>query len=323
MLLSAIILLLIACDSIYSVLAKGYIEFPEEVKSVILTKEPKEYLSMDDLPSAFDWRNINGRNFCSRTLNQKNPSVCGSCWAEAATGALTDRYLIATNGAIQFQLSPQILLNFNRDITGGSCNGGSADKAYDFIYNYGIADDSCAPFIGMNWQWGFDVAAMKEQEDVRSHQCRFCDWFNRCAFVPEPLYNLYGVEEHGAVHGEAAMMAEIYARGPIACSLNSDSPEFCSYKGGIMTKPETGNYTFTDHVVVIAGWGVDTENGVPFWVGRNSYGTQWGEGAGGGWFRLERGRNVFGLETNRCAWAVPKAEDVQRVVSQYKTSLGL
>jgi hypothetical protein len=45
----------------------------------------------------------------------------------------------------------------------------------------------------------------------------------------------------------------------------------------------------TDHVVVIGGWGVDAATGLKYWVGRNSYGTQWGEGAGGGWFRLQRG----------------------------------
>jgi hypothetical protein len=30
----------------------------------------------------------------------------------------------------------------------------------------------------------------------------------------------------------------------------------------------------TDHVVVIAGWGVDAATGMHYWVGRNSYGTQ-------------------------------------------------
>lgn len=30
----------------------------------------------------------------------------------------------------------------------------------------------------------------------------------------------------------------------------------------------------TDHVVVIAGWGVDAATNMPYWVGRNSYGTQ-------------------------------------------------
>jgi len=30
----------------------------------------------------------------------------------------------------------------------------------------------------------------------------------------------------------------------------------------------------TDHVIVIAGWGVDAATGTKYWVGRNSYGTQ-------------------------------------------------
>jgi len=45
-----------------------------------------------------------------------------------------------------------VLLNFNQEVSGGSCNGGDANKAYDFIYKYGITDDSCAPFVGLNWQ---------------------------------------------------------------------------------------------------------------------------------------------------------------------------
>jgi C1A family cysteine protease len=61
--------------------------------------------------------------------------------------------------------------------------------------------------------------------------------------------------------------------GIINCA---DSPNVCKTKN-------------TDHVVVIGGWGVDAATGLKYWVGRNSYGTQWGEGAGGGWFRLQRG----------------------------------
>ncbi len=30
----------------------------------------------------------------------------------------------------------------------------------------------------------------------------------------------------------------------------------------------------TDHVIVIAGWGIDAATGTKYWVGRNSYGTQ-------------------------------------------------
>jgi len=78
------------------------------------------------------------------------------------------------------------------------------------------------------------------------------------------------------------MRAEIFTRGPIACLLNSEAPQFNSYKGGIIScdnerEPECSN-RLTDHVVVIAGWGVDKQTGVRYWLGRNSYGTQWGEG---------------------------------------------
>jgi hypothetical protein len=41
---------------------------------------------------------------------------------------------------------------------------------------------------------------------------------------------LYGADEFGIATGVDEMMAEIYARGPIACSLNSDVPAFNAYR---------------------------------------------------------------------------------------------
>lgn len=301
----------------------GYVPFPEKVDEVVLSAMPHTYLSGEDLPEAFDWRNVNGTNFCTRVLNQKNPNVCGSCWAEAVTGALSDRYNIATKSRVQLQLAPQILLNYNSRISGGSCNGGDHIKAYDFIHKYGIADDSCAPFVGLNWLHGFAIAAYTSVEDVKRSQCYTCDWYGSCGFVPTEYYNLYGVSEFGSVLGEEEMKAEISARGPIACLVNSESPQFNDYKGGIM-RCEHGlkcRVTFTDHVIVIAGWGVDKTTGVKYWVGRNSYGTQWGEGPAGGWFRMERGIDLFGIESNLCSWAVPDKDDVQRVLDQYEQGL--
>lgn len=43
-------------------------------------------------------------------------------------------------------------------------------------------------------------------------------------------YDLYGADEFGSVTGEAQMQAEIFARGPIACSVNSDVTPFNAYK---------------------------------------------------------------------------------------------
>jgi hypothetical protein len=88
-----------------------YIPFETPVKPVILTPEPYTYLT--DVPDSVDWRNTNGTNYCGKVMNQKNPNVCGSCWAHAATSALTDRYNIATNNKFTSSLAPQNLINFN------------------------------------------------------------------------------------------------------------------------------------------------------------------------------------------------------------------
>ena len=243
--------------------------------------------------------------------------------AEAATGALSDRYMIASGGKIQVQLAAQNLLNFNERTSGGSCNGGDQAKAYEFIHTYGISDDTCTPYEGLNWLRGFEVAAMTEVEDVKDHMCFTCAWDGSCGYVPKEFYNLYGADEYGTVTGEEEMMAEIYARGPIACNLFSDHPKFNSYKGGIIEcNDEPGcKVTYPDHVIVIAGWGVDAETGTSYWVGRNSYGTQWGEGVGGGWFRLKRGSNLFGVEEWPCGWATPAEKDVKRIQEQWERSV--
>ncbi len=85
-------------------------------------------------------------------------------------GALSDRYIIATNGRLRINLGAQQLLNFNSRITGGSCNGGSHEKAYEFIHTYTIADDTCAAKIGLDRTHGFEVADLSDVEDVKDHQ---------------------------------------------------------------------------------------------------------------------------------------------------------
>ena len=109
----------------------------------------------------------------------------GSCWAHAVTGALTDRYKIATRNLLDIQLAPQNLINFDLTITGGTCQGGDHIKAYEFVHTYGISDDNCMPYSGHNWKHGFHVADLTEVADVRAHQCHTCSWDGNCGFVPE------------------------------------------------------------------------------------------------------------------------------------------
>ena len=57
-----------------------------------------DVVDLKALPANWDWRNISGKNYLGWYKNQHIPSYCGSCWAQAATSALGDRFNIYYNG---------------------------------------------------------------------------------------------------------------------------------------------------------------------------------------------------------------------------------
>ena len=129
------------------------------------------------------------------------------------------------------------------------------------------------------------------------HVCKTCAPLGGCGPVAPAANSLFRVMEHGLVSGEDAMAAEIAARGPIVCGM-CVTPAFEAYTGGIFV--DASGCTELMHDISIAGFGV-AEDGTKFWVGRNSWGSYWGES---GWFRLQKGVNALGIEAD-CDWAVP------------------
>jgi cathepsin X len=99
------------------------------------------------------------------------------------------------------------------------------------------------------------------------------------------------------------MKAEILARGPIACQVDC-APLWKWPRGTVCnkTEPDGAEWDF-DHEISVAGWGVDAETGIEYWVVRNSWGTMLGDA---GWHRLGPiGKSVLGIE-EECAWAIPE-----------------
>lgn len=81
-----------------------------------------------------------------------------------------------------------------------------------------------------------------------------------------------------------ALMAAV-AQAPVTIALRASNTVFRYYKSGIITSTTCG--TTVDHAVIAVGYG--TENGVDYWLIRNSWGTSWGES---GYVKIKRDRTT-------------------------------
>jgi len=244
---------------------------------------PHDVLNLLQLPDRFDWRNVDGKNYVSVARNQHIPQYCGACWAFGSLSALNDRIkIMRKNQWPEIVLSPQHMINCG---TGGTCLGGNHFLAYKSLTKQPVVDETCAPYQAKNLK----CTAMSV--------CKTCELHGGCSAVQNP--KSYAISEFGAVIGEQKIMAEIQARGPVACGIAVTNEFMHNYKGGIF-EDTTGEKKIR-HVVSLVGWGVGAD-GAKYWIGRNSWGSYWGES---GFFKLVRGKNNLMIESE-CAWAIPK-----------------
>jgi cathepsin X len=275
---------------------------------VTFVRTPVKQLSVNDMPTAFDWRNNSGVNYASTSRNQHIPNYCGACWAFSATSALSDRIRIAASKDAQavrdgapptreVNLAVQVVLNCDKESgtgpksqgTDNGCHGGDMITAYKFIADHGLPEETCQLYEAT----GRDTGNTCTDIDT----CMNCAPGKGCS--AQPKYNKYFADEYDAVSGVEAMMSEIYQRGPISCTV-AVTDEFEKYTGGVF-EDKTGK-TSLDHGIVVAGWGVDETTNTEYWVGRNSWGTYWGERD---WFRIVKGKNNLGIEAT-CSYATAK-----------------
>jgi len=262
------------------------------IPPLVLSPEPWEIIDADALPNAWDWRNISGVNYLSWSRNQHIPVYCGSCWAHGTTSALADRINIKRGGAFPtIGLSPQVIINCQ---AGGDCNGGDPMGVYQFGNTKGIPEDSCQVYVAKDAA-DPDCSAIEKCENCQGPPPAAGEsGASGCWSVTK--FPKWKVSEYGSVSTASKMKAEIYMRGPIGCGIEATTL-FQAYTGGIYSEVDPDPEI--DHEISVVGWGV--ENGVEYWVGRNSWGSYWGEM---GFFRIKMHSDNLGIETD-CDWGVP------------------
>ena len=110
------------------------------------------------------------------------------------------------------------------------------------------------------------------------------NYVNNYCNIKDFDYDVTIIDYHIIPENNEKELMYIVSQHPILVTIDASMPFFRFYKGGIIQYkeyPECGKEL--NHVVMLVGYG--DENGVPYWILKNSWGEEWGEE---GYFRIER-----------------------------------
>ncbi|CAL9093829.1 zingipain-1-like [Musa acuminata AAA Group] len=171
----------------------------------------------------------------------KNQAQCGSCWAFSAIASIEGINKIVKGSLIS--LSEQQV--FACDHYDAGCSGGLHYRAFSYVVSSGgITTEANYPYQP------HQVACNSTKQS--DHAVSITGY----AMVP--------------TNNETLLMNAV-ANQPVSVSV--DAHTFRFYKGGIFDGPCGTNL---DHDVTFVGYGTD-ENGVAYWIAKNSWGAWWGD----------------------------------------------
>ena len=206
-----------------------------------------------NLEQFYDDENFNWVSL-NKITSVKNQLQCGSCWAFSTIGAYENWYAINYNQLLDF--SEQQLLDCDKN--DNACNGGLMVNGLNYLMNSKVCLNNDYPYIG------------KKNDCLTT--CNNYPKIKGCYNVPQGNY----MSLKSALHKNA-----------ITIGIDASSKHFQLYKSGVIDETiECSNEI--NHGVLLVGYGV--ENGIKYWLIKNSWSNEWGEN---GYFKLLRKEDGF------------------------------
>merc|ERR1711934_607767 len=196
-----------------------------------------------------------------------NQGSCGSCWSFSTTGSLEGAHFIATGSLESFSEEQFVQCDYGVTKNLG-CNGGLMDKAFAYAESNAIQTEANYPYTSGSGRRGSCDSSKLEGASLK-----VTTYTDVTVNSPEQL--------------KAALDKQ-----PVSVAIEADKMAFQMYHSGVLTGDKCG--TNLDHGVLAVGYG--TENGVEYYLVKNSWGATWGD-AGYVKIGVEDGAGVCGIQS--------------------------
>ncbi|CAN1314692.1 Cysteine proteinase 15A [Linum perenne] len=240
-------------------------------------------LPTKDLPTDFDWRDHGAVG------KVKDQGSCGSCWSFSVTGALEGAHFLSTGKLVS--LSEQQLVDCDHECDpsqygacDAGCNGGLMTSAYEYTLKAGgLEREEDYPYTGTDGTCKFDknkiVASVANFSVVSSDEDQ--------------------IAANLVKHGPLSIYTSINLLLFLLLSVGINAIFMQTYIGGVSCPyicPKS-----QDHGVLLVGYGSAGYAPIrlkekPYWIIKNSWGENWGEG---GYYKICKGtgKNLCGMDT--------------------------
>ncbi len=228
-----------------------------------LNQNPAKIQKKNSAPDAWDWREHNA------ITDVQDQGSCGAAYAFSVICNLESLYGVHKGQAKLFSI--QYLIDCDPNSTG--CSGGLMESTFIWLIENGghLMFEADYPYVGY-------------KGTCKENPSKYVD------MIVKGFIKIGDSSSTFSPADEDEMKEYLYNNGALSVALNGTPLQ--TYSGGIIDLDRSKcNPAGINHACAIVGYGTN-ENGLDYWIVKNSWGNIWGEG---GYFRIARGKGTCGI----------------------------